>query len=171
MRSCLARLSVALVSAALLLAALPASAKPAESQDNSFHTELDHFASTLKAEGRRALTAAANAVAHAVHDGSAALAAALAEAETDAATQLQEFRAALNERKARLGMIGEDAAERLETWKQTWKQETIAAWLDSWPDSWTDTMSAMHRSATGALDWFRDWLKTPSASEPTQIPV
>lgn len=168
MRSCLARLSVALVSAALLLAALPVSAKPVESQDNSFHTDLDRFASTLKAEGKRALTAAANAVAHAVNDGSAAL----AEAETDAAKQLQEFRAALNERKARLGMIGEDAAERLETWKQTWKQETIAAWLDSWPDSWTDTMSAMHRSATGALDWFRDWLETPSASDkPTQIPV
>ena len=168
MRSCLARLSVALVSAALLLAALPVSAKPLESQDNSFHTDLDRFATTLKAEGKRALTGAANAVAHAVHDGSAAL----AEAEGDAAKQLQEFRAALNERKARLGMIGEDAVERLETWKQTWKQETIAAWLDSWPvDSWTDTMSAMHRSATGALDWFRDWLKTPSASEPTQIPV
>ena len=153
MRSCLTRLSVTFVSAALLLAALPVSAKPVESQDNSFHTELDRFTSTLKAEGQRALTAAANAVAHAVHDGSAAL----AEAETDAAKQLQEFRAALNERKARLGRIGEDA---------------IAAWLDSWPDSWTDTMSAMHRSATGALDWFRDWLKTPSASDkPTQIPV
>jgi hypothetical protein len=168
MRLCLARLSVALASAALLLAALPVSAKPVESQDNSFHTDLNRFASTLKAEGQRALTAAANAVAYAVHDGSAAL----VEAEGDAAKRLQEFRAALNERKARLGMIGEDAAERLETWKQTWKQETIAAWLDSWPDSWTDTMSAMHRSATGALDWFRDWFETPSASDkPTQIPV
>ena len=153
MRSCLTCLSVAIVSAALLLAALPVSAKPVDSQDNYLHSDLDRFASTLKAEGQRALTATANAVTHAVHDGRAAL----AEAETDAAKQLQEFRAALNERKARLGMIG---------------AETIAAWLDSWPDSWTDTMSAMHRSATGALDWFRDWLKTPSASDkPTQIPV
>lgn len=168
MRSCLTCLSVAIVSAALLLAALPVSAKPADSQDNFFYSDLDRFASTLKAEGQLALTATANAVTHTVHDGSAAL----AEAETDAAKQLQEFRAALNERKARLGMIGADAAERLETWKKTWQQVTIAAWFDSWPDSWIDTMSAMHRSATGALDWFRDWLKTPSASDkPTQIPV
>lgn len=116
MRSCLAGLSVALVSAALLFGALPASAKPADSQGNSFHTDLDGDASALEAEGTRTLTAATDAVAHAVHDGTAALpccsatlsggGATLAEAETDGAKHAQEFRAALNERKARLGMIG-----------------------------------------------------------------
>jgi hypothetical protein len=107
MRSCLAGLSVAVVSAAFLFGALPASAKPADSQGNSFHTDLDHHASTLTAEGKRALTAAADAVTHAVHDGSAAL----AEAEADAANHLQEFRATLNRRKAKLDMIGADAAD------------------------------------------------------------
>jgi len=106
MKSCLTCLSVAIVSAALLLAALPVSAKPVDSQDNYLHSDLDRFASTLKAEGQRALTATANAVTHAVHDGRAAL----AEAETDAAKH-QEFRAALNERKARLGMIGEGPSQ------------------------------------------------------------
>jgi hypothetical protein len=109
MRSCLAGLSVAVVSAAPLFGALPASAKPAEFQDNSFHTDLDRDASALMAEGKRALTAAADAVAHAVHDGSATLpggGATFAEAETDSAKHAQEFRPALNERKARLGMIG-----------------------------------------------------------------
>ena len=84
MRSCLAGLSVALVSAALLFGALPASAKPADSQDNSFHTDLDRDASMLEADGKRALTVAADAIAHAVHDGSATLpgsSATLAEAE------------------------------------------------------------------------------------------
>jgi hypothetical protein len=109
MRACLAGLSVAPVPVALLFGALPASAKPADSQGNSFHTDLDRDASTLEAEGKRALTAAADAVAHAVHNGSATLpggGATLAEAETDGAKHAQEFRAALNERKARLGMIG-----------------------------------------------------------------
>jgi hypothetical protein len=73
MRSCLAGLSVALVSEPFWFGALPASAKPADSQDNSFHTDLDRDASMLEADGKRALTAAADAVAHAVHDGSATL--------------------------------------------------------------------------------------------------
>jgi hypothetical protein len=101
MRSCPVGLSVAPVPAALLFGALPASAKPADSQGNSFHTDLDRHASALMAEGKWALTAAADAVSHAVHNGSATLA-----NESDAAKHLQEFRAALNERKARLGMIG-----------------------------------------------------------------
>ncbi len=108
MRSCLAGLSVALVSEPFWFGTLPASAKPADSQGNSFHTDLDRDASALTAEGKRALTAAADAVSHAVHDGSATLpgGATLAEAEADGAKHAQEFRAALNERKARLGMIG-----------------------------------------------------------------
>jgi hypothetical protein len=116
MRSCLAGLSVALVSEPFWFGTLPASAKPTEFQDNSFHTDRDGDASMLEAEGTRALTAAIGAAAHAVHDGSAALpfcsatlpccSVTLAEAETDGTKHVQEFRPALNERKAGPGMIG-----------------------------------------------------------------
>lgn len=107
MRSCLAGLSVALVSEPVWFGTLPASsAKPTEFQDKSFQTDRDGDASTLEAEDTRALTAAMGA---ASHDGSAALpccSATLAEAETDGIKHVQEFRPALNERKAGLGMIG-----------------------------------------------------------------
>ncbi len=106
MRSCLAGLSMAPMPAALLFGALPASAKPADSQGNSFQTDFDRDASTLEAEGKRALTAAADAVAHAVHAGSATLPGDSATLPGGGAKHAQEFRAALNERKARLGMIG-----------------------------------------------------------------
>jgi hypothetical protein len=167
MRSCLAFMSVAVVSAALLFGALPASAKPSDSQDN-FTTDLERLAATLGAQSARALHAASDVAARAVHDGKEAL----AEAETDAGHSFQEFRETLNERKARLGMIGEDAAARL----KAWKQETFAAWLDAWPETWSEawseTMSEMHRSATEALDWFRDWIGKQSASDQqTEIPV
>jgi|GEM_PF-6024808 len=116
MRSCLAGLSVALVSEPFWFGTLPASAKPTEFQDKSFQTDRDGDASTLEAEDTGALTAAMDAASHAVHDGSAALpccsatlpccSATIAEAETDGAKHVQEFRPALNERKAGLGMIG-----------------------------------------------------------------
>lgn len=166
MRSCLAFMSAAAVSAALLLGALPASATPSDSRDN--FTELDRLAASLKTQGARALDAASDAATRALHDGKVAL----AEAETDAAQRFHEFRETLNERKARLGMIGEDAAARL----KAWKQETRAAWLDLWPETWSKTwsgtMSGVHRSATEALDWFRDWIGKYSASDqPDEIPV
>jgi len=113
MRSCLTGLSVAPVSEPFWFGTLPASAKPTEFQDKSFQTDRDGDASTLEAEDTRALTAAMGA---ASHDGSAALAccsatlpccsATIAEAETDGIKHVQEFRPALNERKAGLGMIG-----------------------------------------------------------------
>jgi len=109
MRSCLAGLSVALVSEPFWFGTLPASAKPTEFQDKSFQTDRDGDASTLEAEDTRALIAAMDAASHAVHDGSATLpccSATIAEAETDGIKHVQEFRPALNERKAGLGMIG-----------------------------------------------------------------
>lgn len=94
MRLCPARLSVALVSAALIFGALPASAEPTDS------FAPDRLTATLMSTGQRAVDAASNFAVRLVRDGKDAL----AEAKTDAA---QRFRKTLNERKARLGMVGE----------------------------------------------------------------
>lgn len=163
MRFWLACSGVAVVCAALVFSA-PASAKPAEFKDNSIATELERFAATLKAQSARALDAAADTV----QDGKGIV----ADAKTRAATQFEKFRDALNEQKATLAIIGEDAATRL----NAWKQETVVPWLDSWPGAftaWAETLSEdMHRSATEALTWFRGWLNEQFApEEPTEIPV
>ena len=159
MRSWLTCLSVTIACAALLFGALPAAAKLVESQDNSFFAELDQHVSAFKAQAERTAKAAAKAAAHAAHDGKGAL----ADAQSDVSKQLEKFRAALNAQKATLGMIGEDVAARLETWRQ----ESLEAWA-TWPESWAE----MNRSTTEMLDWFHDWFKKHSApSEPTQIPV
>jgi hypothetical protein len=111
MRSCLAGLSVALVSEPFWFGTLPAFAKPTEFQDNSFDTDLDGDASALMADGKRAQQTrlrmpCMTAVPRFLAAVPPFLAPALAEAETDGGKHPQEFRAALNERKARLGMIG-----------------------------------------------------------------
>ena len=169
MRLCLARLSATFLCAAWLLGALPASAKPAESQDNSLSTELGRLASTLTTHSERAVEAAGDAAARALHDGQGVF----AEAQSDIAKSFEKFSHALNEQKAELGMIAEDATARL----KKWQQETIGAWLDTWPDNtwsntWAETMSEIHSSATEALNRLHEWLKKQTASEePAQISI
>lgn len=165
MRSCLAFVSV--VSTALIFPTLPASAKPSDSHNN-LRAGLERFAATLKAKSADALNATSGVTARVFQDGKGASSA----AEADLTQRLQEFRETLNERKATLGMIGEDAAARL----KTWKHRTQAAWSDLWPKTWselwTETMSAVHRSATAALDRLRDWIGRPSApGQETDIPI
>ena len=160
MRLCLAHLSATFLSAAWLFGALPASAKPAESQDNSLSTELGRLASTLTTHSERAVEAAGDAAARALHDGQGIF----AEAQSDIAKSFEKFSHALNEQKADLGMIAEDAVARL----KAWQQDTIAAW----PDTWGETMSEMHHSAIEALNRLHDWLKKQTASEePAQISI
>lgn len=160
MRLWLACWSITFACAALSLGTLPASATPAESQDNYLSTDINRLASALKAQSERA----ADAATRAVDDGQSAL----VGAKTRMADRLENFRDALNERKATLGMIGEDVVARFDAWKQ----ETLVPWLDQWPDAWTETMSDMHRSASEAVSTFRDWLNKHFApEEPAEIPV
>jgi DNA anti-recombination protein RmuC len=143
MRFCLTGTGVALVTAALLLTAVPASAKSAQSQENSLHQELESFAAALKAHSERAMAAAAEAARGAIEDNKDKI----DDVKSD-------FTALLNEQKARLGIIGEDAAAKFDAWTQ--------AAVESWAE--------MHHSALEALDRLQDWLERQSVSdEPIRV--
>lgn len=135
------RLCVAIVFAALFLGALPVSAKPAEQQDYSLSVALDRFFATLTEQSERALENGKSIAALAIHSATAEL----ADITTEASRRIQDFRDSLNEPKAKLDILGKDAA----------------AWL-----------IALTQETTEAVHRFPDRLKTRSATdEPTQIPI
>jgi hypothetical protein len=152
-----------LVAATVLLAVTPVSAKTAESQDNSY-SAFAAFASQLKAQSEQALAATAKAAAYAIEEGKAAI----AEGEKTLAPRLETFRLTLNQQKARLGIIGQDAAQRLKSWKEA----AAKAWDEKWSDTWAQSWTEIHRSAMETLDRFRDWIAKQSVSdEHTETPV
>jgi DNA anti-recombination protein RmuC len=134
-----ARWGFALVAAAILLASSPAHATSAESQENSLQEEFESFAQELKAHSARLMAAATQAARQALDDNQDKI----NEAQDELAAQLDSFRALLNEQKARLGMIGEDAAAAFDDW-------TRAA-IESWAE--------MHRSTLETLDRLERWLE------------
>lgn len=151
------------VTAAVLLGVTPISAKTAESQEDSSHSSASafaRFASQLKAESEQALSAAA----HAIEQSKATIAA----GEKTLAPRLETFRLMLNEQKAQLGIIGQDAAQRLKAWKEA----ATSAWDDTWSDTWARSWTEIHRSAMETLDRFRDWIAKKSVSDTnTETPV
>jgi hypothetical protein len=154
----------ALVAAAIVLAATPVGAKTTESQENSY-SAFTAFASRLKAQSEQALTLTAKAAAYAIEEGKAAI----AESEKTLAPRLETFRLMLNEQKARLGIIGQDAAQRLKAWKEA----AAKAWDETWSDTtWTRSWTEIHRSAMEMVDRFRDWIAKQSVSDKqTETPV
>jgi hypothetical protein len=165
MRCCLSCAS-AVLAAAFSLSVTLVSANTLESQDNSSYSVsmFASFASKLKVESAQALAAAAKAAAQAIDASKAGL----AEAEKDLASRLETFRLALNEQKARLGTIGQDAAARL----RVWKEDTATAWNETWSDTWTQSWADIHRSTMQTLDRFRDWIAKRSVSdEKSETPV
>jgi len=168
----LGRFSAAIVATGLLLAATPALAKPAESQDDSLYSQFESLASRLKAGGARAAEMAGAATARAVEASKGAI----AEMQTDAGPRLETFRKALNEQKAKLAMIGEDAAQRLDAWKQaatkSWSEMWSETLSESLTESWADSWAELHRAAAEALDWCRGWInEQPATEEQTETPV
>jgi len=152
-----------LVAAALVLTATPVGAKTTESQENSY-SAFTAFASRLKAESEQAFTVTAKAAAYAIEEGKAAI----AESEKNLAPRLETFQLMLNQQKARLGIIGQDAAQRLKAWKET----AAKAWDEKWSDTWTRSWTEIHRSAMEMVDRFRDWIAKQSVSdEQTETPV
>jgi len=149
----LRHIRVALAAVTLLLATAPeVFAKPAEPQENSLQLRLERLASVLKAEGERAIAAAANAANRAWEENKDTV----AEVKTGLAARLESFGKLLNEQKARLATLGEDAAARIDAWRQ--------AASSSWAE--------IHRSATEALDWFQGWIAKQSVSdEPSETRV
>jgi len=163
MRIRLSRVGGALAAAALLLTAGPVFANPLESQENSLQSQFARVAAQLMADSERAIAAAAEAANGAVEEGQDAL----AEAEKNLAPRLQTFSRLLNEQKVKFAMIGEDAG----AWFDAWKQAITESWTDAWAESWSETWVEMQRSASQALDEFRDWIEKYSVSEKTEIPV
>lgn len=164
MRFRLSCAGAALLAATLVLAVTPVSAKSSESQENSSYSAFAHLASTLKAESEKALAATAKAAAQAVGQSRAAI----AEAEKDFAPRFETFRLMLNEQKARLGIIGQDAAQRLKAWTEA----ATKAWDEKWSDTWAHSWAEIHRSAFETLDRFRDWIAKQSVSDDqTETPV
>lgn len=173
------RVGGALVAVALLLAAGPASANPVDSQDNSLSSQFDGMAAKLKADGERAMDAAAEMASRAVAQSQNTLTA----AGERWAPRLQTFRQMLNDQKANLAIIGADAARRLNAWQQAATESWAEAWADpqseswsrtlsqTWAEFWTDSWAEMQRSTRHALDPFRDWFEKPPVSETTEIPV
>ena len=169
MRFCLS-CARAVLAAAFLLSATPVSANTAKSQENSSYSVslLASFAAKLKVESEQALAAAAKTAAQAIEESKAALAA----AEKDFVPRLETFRIALNEQKARLGTIGQDAAARLRAWKEDAATAWNETWSDSWSDTWTQSWADVHRSTMQTLDRFRDWIAKRSVSdEKSETPV
>jgi dihydroxyacetone kinase len=163
MRFRLSSAYAALVAATLMLAATPVSAKTTESQENS-NSAFTAFASQLKAQSEQALAASAKAAANAIAESKAAI----AEAEKNLAPRFETFRLTLNEQKARLGIIGQDAASRLKAWTEA----AAKAWDEKWSDSWAHSWTEFHRSAMETLDRFRDWIAKQSVSDDqTETPV
>jgi hypothetical protein len=151
MRCRLSFIGATLVVAAFLPSITPASANTPESQENSSYSAFTRFASALKAESEHAVAAT----------------------EKVLVPRLQTFRLTLNEQKARLGTIGQDAAARL--W--AWKEGAATAWNETWSDktwsgTWTQSWADIHRSAMETLDQFRDWIaKQHVSDEQTETPV
>ena len=153
----------AFVAAAVVLAVTPVSAKATESQENSY-SAFTAFASQLKAQSEQALAVSAKAAAYAIEEGKAAI----AQSEKTLAPRLKTFRLMLNQQKARLGIIGQDAAQRLKAWKEA----AAKAWDETWSDTWTRSWTEIHRSAMETLDRFRDWIAKQSVSDDhTETPV
>jgi len=153
----------ALVAALIVLGVTPVGAKTTESQENSYST-FTAFASRLKAQSEQALTVTAKAAAYAIEEGKAAI----AESEKTLAPRLETFRLMLNQQKARLGIIGQDATQRLKAWKEA----AAKAWDETWSDPWTRSWTEIHRSAMEMVDRFRDWIAKQSVSdEQTETPV
>jgi|GEM_PF-2772717 len=116
----------------------------------SVHAELERLAAELKAHSNRAIDAAAQVAQQAVEDNAETL----ADVQAEWSEQLETFRTLLNDQKANLDRMAEDAAASLDTWTKAAK------------DSWLE----MHDSAQDALDRLQDWLDRQSAS-PEAIPV
>ena len=157
-----------IIASALLLAATPVSAEPAESQDDSLYSQFESLASRLKADSDRALEAASAATARAVEASKRAI----VEIQADAGPRLETFRQTLNEQKAKLGIIGADAATRFDEWKQATTKSWSEMWSDAWTKSWSQSWVEIQRAAAETLDRFRDWIaKTPDNEEQTETPV
>jgi hypothetical protein len=164
----LGRFSAVLVAAALALSASPASAEPTESQEDSPYAKVESLASRLKAGTERALDAAGDAAARAVDASKGAI----AETQTDLGPRLETFRQLLNEQKAKLAIIGEDAAARFDAWKQAATDSWSELWSYTWTKSWTQSWTEFQRTATEALDRFRDWIaEKPVSEDDTETPV
>jgi len=154
----------ALLAAVLMLAVTPVSARVTESQENSSYSAFAAFASQLKARSEQALAATSKAAAQMIEQSKAAL----SETEKDFAPRLETFGLMLNEQKARLGIIGQDAAQRL----RAWKEAAAKAWDQKWSDTWAQSWTEIHRSAMETLDRFRDWIAKQSVSDDqTETPV
>ncbi len=145
------RFGFALVATVALLGASPAGAASQDSQPNSFREQLESAAAALKAKSERAIAAASEAAQRMVENNKDTI----DDAKSDLNTQLQSFRALLNEQKAKLGMIGEDAAAKFDVWTQQAAQ----------------TWAEMHRSTLEALDWLQDWLEQHSGTRDEPIDV
>jgi hypothetical protein len=159
----LGRFGAVLIAATIASSAGLASAKPTDSHDSAY-SKFESLASRLKADGERMLAAAGDATARAVDASKGAI----AGAQDDLAPRLETFRQMLNEQKAKLAMIGEDAAARFDAWKQA----ATKSWSDAWTESWSQSWAEIQRAATETLDRFRDWIaKTPDGEEHTEIPV
>ena len=162
MRFRLSRVGVALV--VLLLAAGPAAAQAPDSQDDSLYAQFERLASKLKTESARALAAASGVASRALEQSQSAI----AEAETEFGPQLETFRNLLNEQKAKLAKVGEDAAAQFEAWKQA----STKTWSETWTGSLNDSWAEIQRSAAEAIDKFRAWLDDrPASDEQTETPV
>jgi hypothetical protein len=168
----LGHFSAVLVAATLALSAGSALAKPADSQEDPASSQFESLASRLKAGTERALDAASDAAARAVDASKGAI----AETETDLGPRLETFRQMLNDQKAKLAMIGEDAVDRFDAWKQAATDSWSEIWSDTRTKSWTQTFTQswteFRRAATEALDRFRDWIADqPKSDDYTETPV
>jgi hypothetical protein len=164
----LGRFCAVLIAAALASSAGIASAKSTESQEDSAYSKFESLASRLKAEGDRALAVAGDVTARAVDAGKDAI----AETQDDLSPRLETFRQMLNEQKAKLAMVGEDAAVHFDAWKQAATKSWSEMWSDAWTASWSQSWAEIQRAATETLDRFRDWIaKTPDSEEHTETPV
>ena len=151
--SCLGScLGIALFATALFFGTAPATASPDETppETQALHEELERFADTLKAHSDRAIRAAAQAAHRAVEENRDTI----ADLESQWTEQLETFRGVLNDQKANLDIMSEDAAAKLDAWTQAAKEQ------------WDE----MHQSALEALDLLQEWLDRQSASE-EPIPV
>lgn len=154
------RLGIALVAAVILFGTAPATALPVKTspEPTSIQDELERFTAALEAQSDRAIGVAAQAAQRAIEDNQDTL----SDLESQWAEQLETFRALLNEQKAILDKIGENAAAAFDAWTQATK--------DSWKGSWQEAWAEMHRSALEALDRLQEWLERHSASD-EPIPI
>ena len=164
----LGHFSAVLVAVAIASSAGLALAKPTGTPEDSAYSRFESLAFRLKADGERALAAAGDVTARAVDASKDAI----AETQDDLGPRLETFRQMLNEQKAKLAMIGEDAAARFDAWKQAATKSWSEMWSDAWTESWNQSWAEIQRAATETLDRFRDWIaKTPDSEDHTETPV